>query len=76
VVNPCFISCNHPLQESFPFTIFLAYFHICLFVFICKLPLLPPCTNFVIPGVLVNDGICSSTADVQLISYISDSNLS
>jgi len=34
----------------------------------------PPFTNVVRPKALVDDGICRSTADDQLISYISDSN--
>jgi hypothetical protein len=35
-----------------------------------------PCTNFVIPEVVVYGGICRSTADVQLVGFISDSNQS
>jgi len=48
----------------------------CLFVLICMLLWQPPCTKFVIPKVLRNDGICRSTADVKLFGYISDINMS
>jgi len=48
----------------------------CLFVLICMLLWHPPCTKFVIPKVLMDEGICRSTADVQLVGYISDNNLS
>jgi len=53
-----------------------ACLYTCPFVLICKLFWHPPCTNFVIPEVLMDDGICRSTAAVQLVSYICDSNLS
>jgi len=49
-------------------------FHACPFAFICKLLWHPPCTNYVIPKALTDDRICRSTADVQLVSCISDSN--
>jgi len=77
VVQACFITCDKPLQESLSFfTISLqelnSCFHVCPFVLIYKLLWHPPCTNFVIPKILVIDGICRSTADVQLVSCISD----
>jgi len=50
-------------------------FHVCLFVLTFKLLWNPSFTNFVISKVLMDDGICGYTADVQLVSYISDSNL-
>jgi len=40
----------------------------------CMLLWHPPCTNSVILKVLVDDGICGSTPDVQLVRCISDSN--
>jgi hypothetical protein len=53
------------------------HFHVCLFVLICKLLWHPPCLNFVIPEVLMDDVIiCRFTADGQLHGYISDRNLS
>jgi hypothetical protein len=80
VMHPLFMTCDKALQENLSFfTVSLqklhAYFHMCPFVPMCLLLLHPPCTNFVIPKVLVDDGICISTADVQL-SYPSDNNLS
>jgi len=76
VVLPGFIACDNPLQESLSYFMILlkklnACFYVCPFVLICKLLWYPPCTNFVIPEVLAGDG---STADVQLVGYISDSN--
>jgi len=72
--------CDNLLQENLSFLILLQKLHVlfltCLFVLICKLLWHWPCTHFVIPEVLVDDGICVSTADVQLIDCISDSNLS
>jgi hypothetical protein len=50
--------------------------HTCPSALICKLLWHPPCTNFVISKVLEDDGICRSTADVQLVGCISDSNQS
>jgi hypothetical protein len=80
VVYPCFIACDNPLREWLSFTILLqklhAHIHACLFVLICKLLWHQSCTNFVIPEVLMDDGICRSTADVQLVCYISASDLS
>jgi hypothetical protein len=75
-----FISCDSLLQDSLSlFTTTLQNLHVSMrfrFVLICKLVWHPPCTNFVILDVLVGDGICRSTDDVQLIGYISDRNLS
>jgi len=51
-----------------------ARFHVCPFVFIYKVLWYAPCTNFVTSEALVDDGICRSTADVQLFICISDSN--
>jgi hypothetical protein len=51
-----------------------ACLYTCPFVLICKLFWHPPCTNFVIPEVLMVDGICTSTDDVKLLRYIHDSN--
>jgi hypothetical protein len=42
---------------------------------ICKLLWHPPCMNFVIPNVLVDDGTCKSTFDIRLVGYIIDNNL-
>jgi hypothetical protein len=66
-----FITCDNLLKESLSFfTILLqllqACFHACLFVLICKQLWHPPCTNFVIPKVLVDDGTGKSTDDIQL----------
>jgi hypothetical protein len=49
---------------------------VCSFVLICKPLLHPPCTYLEIPEVLVlvDDRICRSTADVQLVGYINSSN--
>jgi len=78
LVHPHFITCDNPLQESLSFMIsqqkLHAYFLACPFVHICKLLWHPPCTTFVIPKVLVDDGIYRSTADIQLVRYISESN--
>jgi len=79
VVNPHFIAYDNPLQESLSFfTILLqklqAQFHPCPLLLICKLFWHPPNTNFVIPEFLVGDRTRRFTADVQLVSYISDSN--
>jgi len=49
-------------------------FHDFPFVLIYNLLWHSPYTNFVIPNVLVDDGICISTVDVQLVGYISGSN--
>jgi hypothetical protein len=81
VVHPCFISCDSLFEESLSSsTALLQKFYSCFqvysFLLICKLLWYPSCTNFVIPEVLVDDGICRSTADVILVGYISDSNLS
>jgi hypothetical protein len=75
VVLPCF----NPLQETLSFFMISlqklhARFHVCPFVLMCKVLWYAPCTNFVTPEVLVDDGICRSTADVQLIGSINDSN--
>jgi hypothetical protein len=74
VVHPCFIACDNPLQESLSFMMSLqklhSHFHACLFVLICKLFWHPPCINFVILEILVDDRICRSAADVQLVGYI------
>jgi len=65
-VNLCSITCDNPLWESLSyFTISLqklnACFHACPFVLICKVFWCPPCTDFVIPEVLMDDGISRST---------------
>jgi len=82
VVPPCFNTCDNPLQKGLSFFMvslqkLYAYFHACPFCkLICKLLWHPPYRNYVIPEVFVDDGICISIADVQLVYYISDSNLS
>jgi hypothetical protein len=45
-----------------------------LFLLIRKLLWHPPHINSVTPKVFVDDGICRSIADVQLVVYVSDSN--
>jgi len=78
-VHPCFIDYDSPLEESLSFMVSLqklhAHFHMYPFVLICKLLWHLPSTNFVIPKALMDDRVCRSTADVQLVSCISDSNL-
>jgi hypothetical protein len=74
VAYPCFNAHDNLLQESLPFFTTLlqklhAYFYAYPFVLICKLLWHPTCTK-----VHVEDGICRSTADVQLVSYINNSN--
>jgi len=81
VVHPCFIASENPLQESLSFfTVLLQKLHArflaCLFVLICNLLWHPPCTTFMMPKVLVDDGIYRCTTNVQLIGCISDSNIS
>jgi len=51
-------------------------FHTCPSVLTCRLLWQPSCTDFVIPTVLVVDGICRLTADVKLLGYINDGNSS
>jgi len=53
-----------------------ATYSVCPFVIICKLLWHPPYTNSVIPKVFMDDGICTSTADAQLVKCVSESNLS
>jgi hypothetical protein len=80
VVHAHFIAYVNTLKQSLSFMISLqklhAHFHVCLVVLICKLLWHQPCTNSVMSEVLMDYGICKSTADVQLFSYINDSNLS
>jgi hypothetical protein len=76
VVHSCLITSDSLLQKSFSFMVLLqklhACFHLYLFVLICKLLWHAPCTDFAVPKVVMDDGICISIADVQLLSYISD----
>lgn len=76
VVPSCCITYDSLLQRSLSFMILLQKLHACfhsyLFVLICKLLWHAPCTNFAAPRVVMDDGICMSIADVQLLSYISD----
>jgi len=64
-----------PLLCTALFQKLLLHFHTCPFVLVSKLLWHLLYTNFVVPEVLMDDRICRSTADVQLVSCISDSNL-
>jgi hypothetical protein len=76
VVHSCFITYDSLVSEKpllHDITVKLhACFHSYLFVFIFKLLWHTPCANFAVPKVVMDDGICISIADVQLLSYISD----
>jgi hypothetical protein len=51
-------------------------FMLCPFVLICKLLCHPPCTNFLIPEVLIDDRIYIFATGVQVFICISYGNLS
>jgi len=80
VVHLCLIIYDNPLQESLSSTILLqklhANFHTGLFLLICTQLWHPPCTHFMIPEVLTDDGICRFASDVQLVSCINNSSSS
>jgi len=82
IVHPCFIACDNSVQKS-PLLLhdiaakLHVCFHMCPFVLICKLPLAPALQKFC--DIWGPHGwwlVSRSTVDVQLASYINDSNLS
>jgi hypothetical protein len=79
VVHPCFITCDNSLQESLSMISLQKLHALSMHACLCSSA---SCFGthltqiLLIPKVLVDDGICRSTADVQFVGYISDSNLS